>query len=372
MRIERLAMCAWVLSCAMAQAEPGTAARQAVIGRAPLRFEPNRGQADPSVQFVSHGGSASVMVTRNETFLVIRKKEAGDCGRHEPGCYREPVWKTETIRMRLEGSRVPAEVRGVELQPGVSNYLIGNDPSKWQTGVPNYSKVEVKGVYDGVDMVYYGNGKQLEYDFVVAPGVDPDVIRLAYDGVKLRTDGNGDLLLATSLGELRQHKPLVYQVQGGKRVEVAGNYRIRGANVTFELAAYDRKRPVVIDPILSFATYAGGSAGDDIRRMAVESNGNAYVVGQTASANFPITSPGTGATTSRVFIQKYNTNNQVVYSTFYGGNDASTSGLGIAVDQTNGEAVITGQTSSTTLPLVNAYLAYNANRISQVPGSNPA
>lgn len=372
MRTKKLAIGAWALACAVAGAEPGKeTARLASISRAPLQFEPNMGQADPSVRFVSRGGSATMMLTADETYLVVRKKISDGCGRHESGCFKTPAWQTETIRMHLEGARKPQSIRGLEPQPGVTNYLFGNDPSKWQTNVPNFSKVEVKGVYEGVDMVYYGNQNRLEYDFVVAPGVDPDVIRLAYDGAKLRTADNGDLLLATGLGELRQHKPLVYQIENGKRVEIAGNYRIRGSRVTFELARYDRAKPVVIDPVLSFATYAGGSAGDDIRRIAVEGNGNAYVVGQTASANFPSTSPGTGSTISKAFIQKYNTNNQVVYSTFYGGNDGSTSGLAISVDQANGEAVITGQTSSTSLPLVNAYLAYNANRISTVAGSNP-
>lgn len=372
MKTNRLAIGAWALACAVALAEPGKEkARLASISRAPLLFEPNMGQADPSVRFVSRGGSASMMLTSNETFLVVRKKVSDGCGRDEAGCYKAPLWQTETIRMHLEGAHKPQSIRGLEPQPGVSNYLFGNDPSKWQTNVPNFSKVEVKGVYEGVDMVYYGNQNRLEYDFVVGPGVDPDVIRLAYDGAKLRTAENGDLLLATSLGDLRQHKPLVYQIENGKRVEIAGTYRIRGSQVSFELARYDRSKPVVIDPVLSFATYAGGSAGDDIRRIAVEGNGNAYVVGQTSSASFPVTNPGTGSTTSKVFVQKYNANNQIVYSTFYGGNDGITSGLGIAVDQANGEAVITGQTSSTSLPLVNAFLAYNSNRISTIAGSNP-
>ena len=364
MRIERALPVAWALAWSVGQAAPlAEKARMEAIAAHPLRFEPNAGQADPRVKFLSRGAGATLMVTERETYIVVTKRSGDEC-RRRAGCREPMTFDTETVRMHWKGGKTAASPRGVELTESVSNYLIGNDPKLWRTGVANFAKVELKGVYEGIDMVFYGNQNRLEYDFVVAPGVDPDVIELAYDGVKsMRVSPDGDLILATRLGDLKQHKPVVYQEFEGKRVEVAGKYRIRETGVAFELARYDRDKPVVIDPVLEFSSIIGGTRGDDARGIAADSAGNAYVTGATGSTDFPIA--GGGATSGQSFVQKYSPSNALVYSTLIGGAAASgtgTSVIGIAVDG-SGQPAVTGQTSSITFPVVNGFLAFNANRL---------
>ncbi len=156
------------------------------------------------------------------------------------------------VRMKLAGAGQPRRAIGLEKLPGISNYFLGNDPAKWRTDVPHYARIQYDGVYPGIDLVWYGNQRRLEYDFVVAPGADPNQIQVAYEGVEsLRVDAGGDLVLRTALGEVRQQKPRVYQDIGGKRVEVGARYAMVARNrVSFELARYDRKRELRIDPVV--------------------------------------------------------------------------------------------------------------------------
>src|SRR5204863_455349 len=164
----------------------------------------------------------------------------------------------------------------------ISNYFIGNDPTKWRTDVPHFGRIQVEGVYPGIDLVWYGNQQRLEYDFLVAPGADPKQIQVAYEGVEsLRVDAGGDLVLRTGLGEMRQQKPRVYQEVGGKQVEVGARYAIVARNrVTFALARYDRTRQLRIDPVvLVYSTYLGGNNYDSGSAIAVDGAGSAYVTG---------------------------------------------------------------------------------------------
>ena len=159
------------------QAHPNRARLLGDYGRLPLHFEENRGQTDARVRFLSRGSGYALFLTRDEAVLQLRKADPGPAGIRNPQL-GPPV----TLRMRLAGANPNAEARGVEDLPGKANYLIGNDPSRWRTGIPTYARVLYRNVYAGVDLVYYGNQRQLEHDFVVAPGADPKQIRLAVEG----------------------------------------------------------------------------------------------------------------------------------------------------------------------------------------------
>jgi hypothetical protein len=190
--------------------------------------------------------------------------------------------------MKLVGANPEPQVMGLDELPGKVNYFLGNDPTKWRTDVPTYAKVRYKDIYPGVDLVYYGNQRQLEYDFIVAPGADPTAVTLAFQGAeKLDIDAQGDLRLRLAGGDLRLHKPRIYQQVNGTRHEIPGGYVLnpKAQVVRFQLGPYDPGQPLIIDPVLSYSTYLGGSG------IAVDAAGNAYVTGTTFSTDFP-TTPG--------------------------------------------------------------------------------
>jgi len=219
------------------------------------------------------------------------------------------------LRMHLVGANPNPQVVGLEELPGKSNYLLGNDSSKWRTNIPHYAKVKYERLYPGIDLIYYGNQRQLEYDFVVAPGADPKVIRLAFDGLPPhpvplvaqpswlragwkpapRIDDNGDLILQTAGGEICLHKPRIYQEINGIKQPIPGGYVLLSPQssslVTFHVPAYDTSKPLIIDPVLSYSTYLGGGDIDLGYDIAVDSSGNVYVSGYTTSTNFPTVSP---------------------------------------------------------------------------------
>ncbi len=226
-------------------------------------FEPNRGQAPEEYDFLSHGSGYAVGL--------------------QPGC-ASLVSSNARLSTVLVGARRSARGVGESPLAGQVNYLRGGK-SNWITGIPTYSRVRYRGVYPGIDLVYYGNAGALEYDFVVAPGSDPRAIRMQYEGArKLRIDGGGDLIVETAGGDLRQHRPVVYQEIAGVRHEIGGRYVLRGPTVSFELAAYDRKHQLVIDPVLTWSTFIaytgsfGGSLGESV---TVDSVGNVYMIGTT-------------------------------------------------------------------------------------------
>jgi hypothetical protein len=267
------------------------------------------------------------------------------------------------------GARRHAAVQALDQLPGISNYFIGSDPAMWRTGIPTYGKVKYKGIYPGVDLVYYGNQRQLEFDFVLAPGADPNTIRLAFQGIDdLELGSHGDLVLKVKDGEVRMHKPFVYQLVEDRRQEVPGDYVLRDRKqVGFVVAAYDTGKPLVIDPILSYSSYLGGNNTEQGKGIAVDSSGNAYVVGTTTSSsaeNFPLAAPLGGTPfqaelrgSQDAFVAKVNaTGTALVYSSYFGG-DNTEEGNGIAVD-TSGNAYIIGRTTSTaaeSFPLTDAF-----------------
>jgi hypothetical protein len=235
-------------------------------GKLPLAFEENRGQTRGDVDFLARGPGYRVFLKSGEAVVSLagRPEDASVL----PGSSA----RTGTITMRFLGARKNAAGSGVEPLPGKTNYFVGADPSKHLTDLPNYARVLYRGVYPGIDLVYYGNQRQLEYDLVVAPGADPARIRIGFEGVeRIEIDGEGNLSLRTAGGEVLLHRPVVYQIMDGERRSVEGRY-VRAGRGAFrvQLAAYDVKRPLVIDPVLSYATFLGGSGEDVGSAIAVD------------------------------------------------------------------------------------------------------
>jgi len=328
----------------------------------PLYFEPNLGQTDAQVQFLARVGGYTLFLTPGEAVMVLSRSERRDrdwLRRHR----HPPKTEQEVVRMKLEGAAASAPAAGMERQPGISAYFIGDDPAKWRPEVPHYARVEYKQVYPGIDLVYYGDRRQVEYDFVVTPGADPGRIQLAYQGAAgLRVAESGDLVLATRVGELKQRKPRVWQQIGARRVEVAASYRLTGRRVGVELAFYDRKWPLVIDPALNYSTYLGGGSVDEPKAIAVDAAGAAYVAGDTNSTDFPIANgyqtSFAGGTYDDAFVTKLNAYGgsgsvTLAYSTYLGGS-AHDAANAIAVDAA-GAAYVAGYTASTNFPTANAY-----------------
>jgi hypothetical protein len=316
-------------------------------GALPLAFEVNQGQAVAGIDFVAHGSGYALSLTRATAQLGLESPGASSTG---------------VLQMRLIGSNTAAPLAGENLLPGVANYLVGNDPSQWHTNVPTYGQVASSNVYPGVDLVYHGNQGQLEYDFVVNPGGHPGEIRLAIGGAQfLKLDAQGNLVVQTPGGTVVEQAPVVYQDINGLRRSVSGRYVLQNdRQIGFAVAAYDASRPLVIDPVLVYSTYLGGSDTDEVRAVAVDAAGNAYVAGQTFSTNFPIANALQGGfassstVTSDAFVAKLNaTGSGFVYSTYLGGNSQD-AGIGIKVDS-SGNAYVVGITGSTNFPAVNAF-----------------
>lgn len=334
---------------------------EAEYGKLPINFEPNVGQTNDAVKYLARGHGYSLFLTQHEALLSLQKY--GKAGK---------VVSRSAVRMTIDGANEAAAVEGEEQAEGRSNYFVGNDPEKWRTDIPNFKRVKYESIYDGVDLVYYGNGQQLEYDFVVRPGHDPKQIKLKFEGIESAKvdDESGDLILETGSGSLRQLKPFVYQDAEGSRNEIASTFALKRDgeffNVSFNLAPYDTTKELIIDPILSYGSYLGGNAFDEGRSITVDVQGNAYVVGTAASRDFPTTPgtikpvllPRTDAPNSYwydAFVTKINpSGTALVFSTYFGGRNGNETGSGVALDA-SGNIVIAGTTMAADLPTVNAY-----------------
>jgi hypothetical protein len=315
-------------------------------GRLPLRFEANEGQTDERAKFLARGSGFSLFLTDQNAVLSLRR----------PG---NDLGGADVIRMVLYGANSGVEPEGLERLPGIVNYMVGNDRSRWHTDVPNYGRVRYGGVYPGVDLVYYGNGQRLEYDFQVAAGADARAIQVHFDGARrLRLDADGNLEIVAAKGSIVFHAPVVYQLVDGHRRAVAGKFELLAGNsVGFSVGNYDRSLPLTIDPTLVYSTYLGGSNSDTLSAIVVDGSGNAYLTGSTSSTDFPVT-PGAYETTdkdarSSVFVTKLNSSGSaLIYSTFLsgtGGPSGGDVGQAIAVDAA-GDAYVTGSTYSSNFP----------------------
>jgi VWFA-related protein len=318
-------------------------------GKVPLSFELNAGQVDSEAKFLSRGRDYDLFLTPSEAVLALPRI----LGRGlEP-----PV-----IRLSLDGASPKVEVTGVDPLPARSNYLLGSDPSRWRTGIPHFKRVRLSQVYPGVDLYYHGSEGFLEFDFVVAPGVDPSLVKMRIAGVDSVAVGpEGDLVMVVGGGSVRLHKPVLYQETPQGRVPVDGGYQLRDGAVAFRVGSFDRSRPLVIDPTLGYSTYLGGHGDDLGRGIAVDSLGSAYVVGTTTSSDFPkrnpLLIPFAGGRDG--FVTKFNpAGDGIVYSTYIGGNGEDDA-LAIALN-VYGEAFVAGSTRSTNFPAVSPYQATHA------------
>jgi hypothetical protein len=328
----------------------------------PLVFEPNLGQAPAQVSWTARGAGYQLYLTSTGASIVLAEP-LGESAAPTPSSFPGrpgaqlsalPKARVSVIGMTLAGSHSWSSVEGLEPTGGVSNYLIGKSKD-WRSGIPQYARVRVKGVYDGIDLVFYGRGRDLEYDFVVATGGDPNQIRLAFDGAgPMRVDSKtGDLMIKTRTGgEMRHVRPRVYQQVGDHKVEVAGGYQVLdNGEAAFRLAAYDRGRALTVDPMVEFTTFLGGSAEDYTTGMAILGAGYSYVTGLTYSTDFPTTTAiGTPAKTcvnnvcpAYIFVTELSPAGAVLSSTLIGGSGTDTA-TGIAVDDTG--VWVTGATNS--------------------------
>ncbi|HJU41395.1 MAG TPA: SBBP repeat-containing protein [Vicinamibacterales bacterium] len=305
-------------------------------GKLPLSFEANAGQTDAKVDFISRGHGYTLFLTSGAAVLAL---------------------PSAVLRMQFAGADTASTAVGQNELPGKVNYFIGNDERKWRTNVPTFGKVVYKNLYRGVDVVFYGNQSRLEFDLIVHPGGDPSAIVINYQGTeRLEINDTGDLAVHTAAGVLRQAKPFIYQErQDGSRRQVDGEYVFKGRDtVGFEIAAYDIRHPLIIDPVLFYSTFVGGSLYDSGIDISADSAGNAYVVGETASVDFPVT-PGSRqpalAGSWDAFVLKLNpTGSGVFYSTYLGGSRLDR-GQGVAID-TAGNAYLTGNTESPDFPMM--------------------
>jgi uncharacterized protein (TIGR03437 family) len=305
---------------AVAATPPASNTTYANYGRLPLSFEANQGQAEAAVKFLARGGNGTLALSTTEAILAL---------------------PSANVRLKLDGANPQPRLSGVEPLPGRVNYLHGRDPRQWQTEVPTYAKVRYAAVYPGVDWVFYGNQQQLEYDFIVAPNADPRAIRMRFAGVQgVQLNDAGELILQTAGGPVRQMRPYIYQEVAGVRREVTGSYKLRGAQeVCFEVGAYDRSRPLVIDPVLVFAarTLAGQS-------IAVDAQGSAYIINGINDQQFP-----SMFGLPDIVVSKLNpTGTAPVFTTVIGGNGGERA-TDLKVDVA-GNVYVVGSTTSTDFP----------------------
>ena len=354
----------------LAAADQITAAQQNAAGKTriaehfaelPLSFEVNKGQIDDPVKFLSRGPGYDLFLTATEAVLRIQKPPVQQTDKSKgttPAntAAEAQVREGTVLRLRMLGANATPQVEGQEELPGKIHYFNGNDPAKWRRNIPTYKRAYFKEVYPGIDVVYYGKQRELEYDFVVAAGANPKLIRFTVEGAdQIRLDKDGRLLLNLKHGEVSLNKPVIYQLsKDGSRHEVKGEYVIKGNEVRFKVERFDSSKPLIIDPVLSYSTLLGSGNNDQAFGISVDSEGSAYVTGTTDGTTFP-TTPGAFKSTSNrsgAFITKLNpTGTALVYSTYISG-EGTTTGNSIAVDS-NGNAHITGTTSARDFPIVN-------------------
>jgi uncharacterized repeat protein (TIGR01451 family) len=332
---------------------------RALLSQLPLIFEPNQGQADSSVKFVSRGAGYSLYLDGTGAVLAMRTGQSSAAGKRGSVPAQKGSGSTlESVRMTLVGANSAADMAGSNLLPGKSSYFIGNDPKKWHAGIPQFAGVRYQSVYPGIDLVFYGNQGRLEYDFKVAPGADPSQAQLQFDGASKLELSGGDLILKGTGANVRLQAPRIYQSVAGQQRPVEGRFVLRAANrVGFEIGEYDRAKELVIDPTVNYSTYFGGSGNETSPSIAVNGDGFIYLAGSTTSTDLPVASSteapyqSTLKGAQNIFILKLDPTlgaSGILYLTYLGGSGTDIS-AGLAVD-TSGTAFVTGTTTSTNFP----------------------
>jgi RHS repeat-associated protein len=338
-------------------------------GQMPLRFEQNSGQTDSQVRYISRGNGYAMYFAPTEIVLMLDVSTNLDrVGR--PPSASLPGSRNHKIglaHIRLAGADANAMISAEQTLPEKVNYLVGNDPAQWRTGISVFGRVRYQNVYPGIDLTFYGSQSHLEYDFVVAPHADPDAIQLKLDGADHASiDPNGDLVFSVGGQTTSFQRPAIYQIIGGIRHDVAGDYQLNGNRVGFEIGAYDSTQPLVIDPVLSYSSFlGGGSYNSDAYGVAVDGSGNAYVCGGTLGIPTNLithgafqTNFGGGTISGDAYVAKLgSTGTNLIYFTYLGGN-SDDEAASITVDN-NGDAYITGFTASTNFPTKNAIPGYS-------------
>ena len=333
----------------------------------PVVFEPNQGQLAPEIQWMARASGYRMLITADSANFVsveTTSQPLQENGTRLSAAAARSVLangRETVLRMKLAGSRA-WNVNGVQPTGGVSNYLIGNDPKHWHSNIPHYGQMRIAGVYAGIDLLFYDNKGDLEYDFIVSPGANPKQIRLAFEGAdQISLDQReGDLRVKTATGaEFRTHRPKVFQETGSRRVEIAGGYNIVGKEAIFKLASYDVKHSLVIDPTITFTTFLQGGAEDIATGIAVDAAANSYVSGWTFSSDFgsttgsplkgckPVTRPNTLCLPA-AFVAKLSPTGAVLFFTYLSGSDLDMASA-IAADATG--AYVTGITFSPEFPV---------------------
>ncbi|HTL57814.1 MAG TPA: SBBP repeat-containing protein [Candidatus Limnocylindrales bacterium] len=372
-RVRRtLAVCGLLLSL-VAQLAPAITARAVSSQQTPvpaanfagieLFFESTENLGSGPSQFLARGRNYQFLLgATNVQFALltaVSHEDAPSEGRHQ--IKANPSISVVRAGVHFARANPLAQIQGDRPTSVRVNYLVGDDPSRWRSDMAAFSSVKVEALYPGVDLIYYGHQQQLEYDFVVGPKVDPQVIAMQFTGVdKILIDEQGQLILKLAGGEIRQPAPVIYQIQGMSRLPVEGGYHLASdGTVTFAVGKYNPELPLVIDPRFDYSTYFGGNAGDLALAIKVDTNGNVFVTGQTFSTKFPFAT-GTGGVQSHfgggngdAFVAKLdNTGTNLVYFTYLGGS-GDDSGLDIAIDS-RGNAYIAGRTQSPNFPTRNA------------------
>jgi MYXO-CTERM domain-containing protein len=350
-------------------------------GRQPLRFEENQGQFDQRARFVARGPGYKVFLDGASVTLTLNTAQstARSIGVAASGLRPSVSQPSRVIRLRFADASSNGSVLGEQLLTGVSNYLIGNDPSHWRYNVPSFASVRYRGTYEGIDVVFHGSEGRLEYDFAIQPGGDADRIRLVFDGIDdLHVDEQGALHLVLGSDEIIQPVPDVFQTDATNQPRrIRGTYvALSKSEVGIRVDGRDDQQPMLIDPVLIYSTYLGGSGanGDLAYGVAVDSAGSAYLTGITDSSDFPTTGPlqgtFTGGSANNAFVTKFDRSGaSLVYSTYLGGTNGQNGGQGdfgraIAVDSV-GAVYVGGNTQSTDFPITSsAVKSVNASQIS--------
>ncbi len=360
----------------------------------PLSFETNNGQTDSSVNFISRGNGYALFLTATSAVMSLNKPQSTNKQNRkspkleniispktdellEESQMLKESEQTAILRMELVGANPNSKIFGLEKLTSKSNYFIGNNPSSWSIDVAQYAKVQYQEVYPGIDMLYYGNQHDLEYDLIVKKGASAKQIKLSFPtSTSLKLNEQGDLLIKLNDEQVCKHKPVAYQTINGTKQIVEANYILEENNqVSFNLENYNINEPLVIDPVLTYSTYLGGSDSDRDRgfSIAVDNMGNTYLTGVTTSADFPTKNPiqSSFAGNVDVFVAKISpSGDSLVYSTYLGGRDDDRA-FSIAVDN-NGNAYLTGLTTSTNFPTKNARSSFAGKIDAFITKINPS